>query len=231
MLIVKRRNFNSKMAAVGDEGSQALGSAPAAPTSHLDFTTHPPGYARPYAQPHAYVGDSGLLFICCGGTIDKDYPRTTGGYAFEFNSEEPAVRRILERGTLHGWASIAIEVPFQKDSLEMTDADRAALVDLLEGAEQKHVVVTHGTDTMIETARAMDGAATALGKVVVVTGAMRPERFVNTDAHLNVGCAIGSVRLLGPGAWVCMGGVARHCDEVARSEQGEFVSITPFPDG
>lgn len=151
-------------------------------------------------------------------------PRSTGGYAFEFG-DAPAVERILERVIQHsGWAwRHEVCVPFQKDSLDMTDADRAALVQLLRDSPHSRCIVTHGTDTMIATARAMDAAARELAKVVVVTGAMRPERFANSDAHFNFGCAVGGLGLLGPGAYVCMGGGILPCRQATRTAQGEFV--------
>jgi hypothetical protein len=80
---------------------------------------------------------------------------------------------------------------------------------------------------MIETARALDATARRLGKTVIVTGALRPERFGNSDADVNVGCAIGSVRTLPAGAYVSMGGIARRCLFVARNERGDFVSSAP----
>lgn len=134
------------------------------------------------------------------------------------------MERILKRVIPHGWGwDHEVRVLFQKDSLDMTDADRAALVDVLRETSHAQVVVTHGTDTMIATARAMDAPARQLAKVVVVTGAMRPERFTNSDAHFNLGCAVGSLGLLAPGAYVSMGGRVHPCHQVARDGDGKFV--------
>ena len=90
-----------------------------------------------------------ITFVQTGGTIDKDYPRATGGYAFEFG--EPATARLLAR-----WAptfAFDVRTACQKDSSELTDGDREQLVDLLRADPNRDFVVTHGTDTLLETAR------------------------------------------------------------------------------
>jgi len=160
-----------------------------------------------------------ITFVQTGGTIDKDYPRSSGGYAFEFG--EPATERLLQR-----WdPSFAFDVrtAFQKDSTEVTDADRAQLAALIEADPNEHVVVTHGTDTLLETAAFV--AARVTGKRVVLTGAMRPERFANSDAPMNLGCAIGALQLGEPGVYVAMHGVVARHDQIRRDPTtGKFTT-------
>lgn len=152
-----------------------------------------------------------ITFVQTGGTIDKDYPRSHGGYAFEFG--EPATERLLQR-----WDPsfrFDVRTAFQKDSTEVTDEDRAKLAAMIEADANGHIVVTHGTDTLIETAAYL--ADRIAGKRIVLTGAMRPERFTDSDAALNVGCAIGALQLVEPGVYVAMHGtVARH-DRIRRN--------------
>ena len=152
-----------------------------------------------------------ITFVQTGGTIDKDYPRATGGYAFEFG--EPATARLLAR-----WAptfAFDVRTACQKDSSELTDADREQLVDLLRADPSRDFVVTHGTDTLLETARFLEDRLE--GYRVVLTGAMRPERFQDSDAALNVGCAVGALQALGPGVYVAMHGVVGRPDELRRN--------------
>lgn len=191
------------------------------------------------------------LFICSGGTIDKDYPRLHSGYAFEFGA--PAVERIVADLALDGIAC-DVKVPFQKDSTEITAADRAALLAVCLAATQGRIVVTHGTDTLIESAAFLGQSAelAALGKTIVFTGAMRPERFTNSDAkvcdlalrslsesfshapppldHLrtqfNVGVAFGALECAAPGVYVAMCGRVRKWDAVERDlRSGKFVAL------
>jgi L-asparaginase len=158
-----------------------------------------------------------LLFVQTGGTIDKDYPRTRGGGAFEIT--DPAVARILECGN----PAFQFEVVSvaRKDSLDLTDDDRRSIRDVCAAATATRIVVTHGTDTMIETAEVLAGIA---GKVIVLTGAMRPERFSNSDAAFNVGVAIGAAQSLAAGVYVAMHGQVHRWEEVTRNSSGQFVA-------
>ncbi len=151
-----------------------------------------------------------ITFIQTGGTIDKDYPRSSGGWAFEFG--EPATKRILER--LNPSFEFEVITSCQKDSLEITDDDRQAMVDLLLGLDGDRVIITHGTDTMMETATYL--AQTVQDKVVIITGAMRPERFSNSDAPVNLGAAIAAVQVLENGVYITMHGVVKPKDEIKR---------------
>lgn len=152
-----------------------------------------------------------ITFVQTGGTIDKDYPRAAGGYAFELG--EPAAQRLLGR-----WKpSFTYEVctAFLKDSLEVSDDDRRALAELIGEHDSDGFVVTHGTDTMLETAAYL--ARQVADRRVVLTGAMRPERFSDSDAALNLGCAVGALHLVTPGVYVTMHGVTGRHDQVRRN--------------
>ena len=130
-----------------------------------------------------------ILFIQTGGTIDKDYPRTTKGWAFEI--AEPAAKRLLE--VLDPSFEYEIASACKKDSLELNDKDRQSMADLVENHDADCYILTHGTDTMLETAEYL--ADRFKGKSIIITGAMRPERFTNSDAAINLGTAIGAYPL------------------------------------
>ncbi|MGN6191773.1 MAG: asparaginase domain-containing protein [Rhodanobacteraceae bacterium] len=138
-----------------------------------------------------------LTVVTTGGTIDKVYFDAKSDYQIG----APQIGEILAQ------LGVAFEfdvVPMlRKDSLEMTDADRAAIRDTVEKQPHRHILITHGTDTMVETARALTGIA---GKTIVLTGALNPARFQGSDAVFNIGCAVGAVQTLDHGVWIAMNG-------------------------
>ena len=99
--------------------------------------------------------------------------------------------------------------------MEISDADREQLTELIVSANFEHVIITHGTDTMIETATYL--AHRIKNKVIVITGAMRPEQFSNSDAPINIGTAIGAVQLLGPGVYIAMHGIVKPWNSIKRN--------------
>ena len=151
-----------------------------------------------------------ITFIQTGGTIDKDYPRSSGGYAFEFG--EPATERLLARLTPS--FSFDVRTAFQKDSTEIDQADRRGLAEMIRLDANDKVIVTHGTDTMLETAQFL--AEQIPDKLIVITGAMRPERFSDSDAPLNVGCAIAATNPCDRGVFIAMHGVVKRHDQMQR---------------
>lgn len=158
-----------------------------------------------------------IVFVQTGGTIDKDYPHTTKGWAFEFG--EPAIHRILEK--LNPSFEYRVLEAFQKDSLEITDNDRNTLQVLINKQAEHIFIVTHGTDTMLETAVYLNN--TVKDKLVIITGAMLPERFTNSDASINLGCAIGAVNILESGIYIAMHGVVKPFNEINRNlETGKY---------
>jgi len=157
-----------------------------------------------------------ITFIQTGGTIDKDYPKITGGWAFEI--DKPAVERILEK--LDPSFSFEILSAFKKDSLMIEDGDRIQLLKMIEELENQKIIVTHGTDTMIETANYL---STIANKTIILTGAMKPERFYNSDASINLGVAVGAINVLSPGVYVAMHGVVKKHNEIKRDlESGKY---------
>jgi L-asparaginase len=158
-----------------------------------------------------------IVFIQTGGTIDKDYPRAKGGYAFEIG--EPAVKRILQKANPNfDFKIISI---LKKDSLDITEGDRMKIRDACDKTAANRIIVTHGTDTMIETAEKLSSIR---GKVIVLTGAMKPERFVDSDASFNVGTAVGAVNVLQRGVYIAMNGRIYPWNKVKRnSHTGQFV--------
>jgi len=158
-----------------------------------------------------------VLFIQTGGTIDKDYPHTIKGWAFEFG--EPATRRILEK--LNPSFDYEIVTAFQKDSLEITNEDRQRLVELILKTKHQKIIITHGTDTLVETATYL--AAAISDRLIVLTGAMLPERFSNSEAPINIGSAIGVTNILTKGVFITMHGVVKPFAEIKRDmETGKF---------
>lgn len=138
-----------------------------------------------------------LTIFTTGGTIDKVYFDA----ASEFEVGEPQIGHILREAMV----SFAFEVRslMQKDSLDMTDADRAIIRRAVEQCDTRHVLITHGTDTLTQTATALAGVA---GKVIVLTGALSPARFRSTDAVFNIGMAVAAVQSVPEGVYLAMNG-------------------------
>ncbi len=138
-----------------------------------------------------------LTVITTGGTIDKVYFDAKSDYQIG----APQIGEIL--GQLGVAFAFDVVPVLRKDSLDITDADRAAIRAAIERQKNRHVLVTHGTDSMVETARTLQGIA---GKVIVLTGALNPARFQGSDAVFNIGCAVGAVQALEEGVWIAMNG-------------------------
>ena len=138
-----------------------------------------------------------IRFITTGGTIDKIYFDDLS----QFEVGDSQVQHILADGLVSFDFDI---VPlFQKDSLDITADDREKLRDFITGDDASLFVVTHGTDTMPETAEALRGVE---GKTIVLTGALSPARFRSTDAIFNVGMAVATVQVAAPGVYIAMSG-------------------------
>lgn len=158
-----------------------------------------------------------ITFIQTGGTIDKDYPKSVKGWAFEIGS--PAVERILKK--LNPSFEYKVVSLSKKDSLEITNEDRDSMVRYINDDKNQIFIITHGTDTMIETGRYLKDRIR--DKTIIITGAMRPEKFSDSDAPINIGIAIGSVQCLQSGVYIAMHGLVRTATEIARDlETGQF---------
>jgi L-asparaginase len=138
-----------------------------------------------------------IRFISTGGTIDKIYFDALS----QFEVGESQVQHILTEALVQ--FDYGIEPLLQKDSLELTAADRATIREYIEADTSKFFVITHGTDTMVDTA---DALADIPGKTIVLTGALSPARFRTTDAVFNVGMAVATVQVATPGVYIAMSG-------------------------
>ena len=143
----------------------------------------------------------GILLIQAGGTVDKDYPQGEGNHGYAFKIGDPAFLSILERGKFTGnWRNVDA---VRKDSLDMDDEDRALLLRIITQNEIRRVIITHGTDTIKKTAGFLSGVE---GRTIVLTGAMHPEKYRDTDADFNLGMAVGAT-LLPSGVYIALGDV------------------------
>jgi L-asparaginase len=138
-----------------------------------------------------------LLIVTTGGTIDKIYFDDMSDYQIG----EPLIGQILEQ--LQVGFEFEVKAILRKDSLHVTDDDRQTIHDVIVASDAGHVLVTHGTDSMVKTALLL---ADIPAKTIVLTGALNPARFRDSDAVFNIGCAVGAVQTLSAGAWIAMNG-------------------------
>jgi L-asparaginase len=160
-----------------------------------------------------------IAFITTGGTIDKVYFDALSS----FEVGETVVGKILREGGV----SFDFEVIplLRKDSLELDDTDREAIRAAVAAREETLVIVTHGTDTMVDTARVLAGIP---GKTIVMTGALSPARFQASDAVFNIGMAVAAVQTCPPGVWIAMSGQVFRYDEVRKNRDlNRFVRLAP----
>lgn len=150
-----------------------------------------------------------------GGTFDKEYDELTGKLFFR-NTHVPEMLRAGRCGL-----DVDVETLMMVDSLEMTEPQRAAIVGACRACTERQIVITHGTDTMVETARAI--ARGVDGKTVVLTGAMVPYAFGSSDGLFNLGSALSFVQSLAPGVYIAMNGRSFPWDDVRKNrEAGVF---------
>jgi L-asparaginase len=138
-----------------------------------------------------------IRFITTGGTIDKIYFDALS----QFEVGESVVQHILTDGLVD--FEYDVVSLFQKDSLEIDDDDRKVLHDFIANDDATHYIITHGTDTMPETAEVLSDID---GRTIVITGALTPARFRTTDAVFNVGMAVATVQVAKPGVYISMSG-------------------------
>ncbi len=159
-----------------------------------------------------------ILILSTGGTFDKEYNEINGTLAFR----KTHVPELLQLGRCN--AAVNIENLMLIDSLQMTDAHRERIVTRVAVAPECHVVITHGTDTMDQTARAL--AKANLSKTIVLTGAMIPIKFGSSDGLFNLGSAIAFAQSLAQGVYIAMNGRYFTWDKVRKDrERGVFVDI------
>ena len=165
-----------------------------------------------------------VRIIVTGGTFDKTYDEIRGVLAFR----ETHLPQMLRLGRSR--VDVAIEPLMMIDSLDMSDADRALVVRHCAECEEARVVVTHGTDTMVETAGAIAAAGSSVprlaAKTVVLTGAMIPYAFGSSDGLFNLGSALSFAQVLPPGIYLAMNGQHFEWDKVRKNrETGVFEAL------
>ena len=159
-----------------------------------------------------------LRIIATGGTFDKCYAPIDGSLGFA----DSCLPALIDESRIQ--PPPVIEVLMLIDSLEMTPAQRQSLAATCRAAPESHLVIIHGTDTLVESAAAI--AATGLNKTIVLTGAMVPARFDASDARFNLGFALAASRLLPAGVWVTINGLIQRWDQVRKNrEAGAFEVI------
>jgi L-asparaginase len=154
-----------------------------------------------------------IRIFVTGGTFDKEYNELTGSLAFK-DTHLPEMLR-LGRSRV----DVSVRTLMMIDSLDMTDADRAIVVEQCRQASEPRIVITHGTDTMVETATALAHALPTGDKTIVVTGAMIPYAFGSSDGLFNLGSALSFVQVLPPGVYIAMNGRYFEWNRVQKNRQ------------
>ena len=160
-----------------------------------------------------------LKIFATGGTFDKVYFDANSA----FSVGEPQAIPLLQEANLT--IPYSVESLVKKDSLEMTDQDRAAVDSAVRQCEEQHIVIIHGTDTLVATAKALQQSSIE-GKTIVFVGAMQPARMRYSDAAFNLGFAVAATQLLAAGIYVAMNGQVFPYDRVQKNiQQGLFERI------
>ncbi len=147
--------------------------------------------------------------VTTGGTIDKIYFDAKSDYQIG----EPVIDDLLKRmGVVFDHQVHAV---MRKDSLELTDEDRQIIADVVASVDTQYVLVTHGTDTMVDTGLVLQKQVP--GKQIVLTGALQPAAFRETDAVFNIGCALGALQSVQAGVYIAMNGRVFHVNEVRKN--------------
>lgn len=144
-----------------------------------------------------------------GGTFDKDYNLINGNLGFQ----QTHVPEMFKRG--RSTLDIDIQVLMMIDSLDMTTEQRQYIVDSCEASPYHDLIITHGTDSMVETARVL--ASANLDKTIVMTGAMRPYKLGSSDGFFNLGSAVAFAQILPNGVYIAMNGRYYHWDNVRKN--------------
>lgn len=152
-----------------------------------------------------------IKILLTGGTIDKHYNESNG----ELNFVETNIPELLKLG--RNRSDIEIEQLMLKDSLEMKDSDRQKILEACKKTKQNKILITHGTDTLVDTATVLGNEQ--LDKTIVLVGAMIPFVFKHTDAVFNMGFALGLVQALPHGVYVAMNGKIFNWNEVIKNKK------------
>ncbi len=158
-----------------------------------------------------------ILVLTTGGTIDKQYFDALSQYQIG----ETVVTDLLTRARIT--RPYLVEEVIRKDSLDLAEEDRQQIVSRVRQAGTSKVVITHGTDTMTVTAAALTGI---MNKTIVLTGALSPARFSESDAPFNLGMAFAAVQVAPPGVYLAINGfIFRSGEAVKDHDQGRFIPL------
>jgi L-asparaginase len=162
-----------------------------------------------------------IRILVTGGTFDKEYNELAGALAFK-NTHVPEMLRL---GRCR--VDVSISTLMMIDSLDMTPADRARIVEACGTSAESRILITHGTDTMVDTARALAAAnPNEAGRTIVLTGAMVPYAFGSSDGLFNLGSALSFVQVLQPGVYVAMNGRCFDWNRVRKNrDTGVFEAL------
>ncbi len=147
--------------------------------------------------------------IQTGGTIDKAYPPNATNHGYNFEITTPAITRVFSE--VHFPHAYTVTECLKKDSLDITDADRALILKAVTESPHEHIIITHGTDTIHTTGSLLQNAQ--LKKVIILTGAMLPESMKGSDASFNIGMACGALGVLPHGVYIVLNGSVWKLDE------------------
>jgi L-asparaginase len=163
-------------------------------------------------------GKEVIRILTTGGTIDKEYNPLTGELTFAKSHLSNILNQVRCK------ARFTLEEVMLKDSLEMRSEDREEILKRCVGCQENKIIVTHGTDTMVETARFL--GKNLKGETVVLVGSMIPYAFGASDALFNLGCAFSAAQALQPGVYITMNGKIFLWDNVRKNrESGEFEEL------
>ena len=155
--------------------------------------------------------------ITTGGTIDKIYFDAKSDYQVG----EPVISELLEN--MGAGFAYSVESAMRKDSLDMTDQDRSLIRRLVSECDADLILITHGTDGMVQTGKQLTGIR---GKTIILTGALQPAAFKSSDAIFNIGCALGALQAAAPGVYIAMNGCLFAIDNVRKNmELNRFESL------
>lgn len=159
-----------------------------------------------------------IRIIVTGGTFDKEYDEIKGSLYFK-STHVPA---MLERARCR--LEVSVRTVMMIDSNDMSETDRRIILETCKKSDEEHIIITHGTDTMAETARVLGKAKIA--KTIVLTGAMIPYAFGSSDGHFNLGSALSFAQALPHGVYVAMNGRLFTWDNVRKNrDRGEFEEL------
>ena len=159
-----------------------------------------------------------IKIFATGGTFDKEFNELDGKLYFQKTN----LYQLLQMG--RSKLDVEIETLMMIDSLDMTIKDREHIINKCKNEKTKHIIITHGTDTMVETATKL--AETINNKTIILTGAMIPIKFGSSDGLFNLGSALSFVQTLNPGNYITMNGRYFHWDNVKKNKKiGVFERI------